>query len=274
MVTVDNEDILNRIQAMIKFDDTFFDNKNKDRRLRKVLIGVGDQDIIDDTTPYCYIQLPTRYLFTTEGIGTEFNTYLQQLVEYHIVIVMQKKGARASFIDLNFLVDKMVNLLRANPKLGLPSAPTTDLKVKRSNILSVSKWNPQQGSELEGARIILQCQIGSAWQLILPGPITLEVIDKPLDTEGIQSDTDLSDDGTISITKMADPGLLDVSFESDLTLDNTIRALINTIAGAEISITLRHGTEDRVRTVVLKELRKPVPYGNIEKSVLSMSLIQ
>ena len=120
----------------------------------------------------------------------------------------------------------------------------------------------------------MQAQIGSAWQLLLPGPVTLDLIEKPLDTEGIQSDTDLTDDGTISITKIADPGVIDVAYESDLTLDNTIRSLISAIAGAEISVTLRHGTEDRVRTVVLKELRKPVPYDNIEKSILSMNLIQ
>lgn len=274
MVTVDHEVILKRFKAIIDAEVKFTDNKNKDRRLRKVLVGVGDQDIIDDTTPYCYIQLPTRYQFTQEGIGTQFTAFLQQLVQYNIVIVMQKKGARASFVDLNFLVDLMITTIRANPTLEDPANPGTDAKVKRLNILEVSKWNPQQGGEIEGARIVVQTQVGSAWQLILPGSITLDLIEKPLDTEGIQSDTDLEDDGNIAITKISDSGVLDVAYESDLTLDNTIRSLISTVAGAEISVTLRHGTEDRVKTVVLKELRKPVPYDNIEKSILSMNLIQ
>jgi len=187
---------------------------------------------------------------------------------------MQKKGARASFVDLNFLVDLMITTIRANPTLEDPANPGTDPKVKRLNVLEISKWQPQAGGEIEGARIVVQAQIGSAWQLILPGPVTLDLIEKPLDTEGIQSDTDLEDDGTIAITKISDPGVIDVAYESDLTLDNTIRSLISAVAGAEISVTLRHGTEDRVKTVVLKELRKPVPYDNIEKSILSMNLIQ
>jgi len=76
MVTVDHEINLKRFKAIIDATDSFFDNKNNDRRLRKVLVGVGDQDIIDDTTPYCYIQLPSRYQFTQEGVGTQLTAYL------------------------------------------------------------------------------------------------------------------------------------------------------------------------------------------------------
>jgi len=270
IINTDHAGNINRLIDIIKATDDLFDDPDSKERMRKVLFAEPDFDIVDDTTPYCYVYVPARFQFTRESIGGRTADFLQTLVEYYITVIVQRKSPEVTQKTIFKLTDKIIAALKANPLAGEPATPANDPKFIRSNIARIERFRPQIGRSVDGARIVLSAQVGTEWQLDLPGGLTLDLISKPLDTEGIAKDEDLTDDGAMVVTRMANPGTWDVEFNSDFSIDSTIKILID---GLEKPVTLRRGTESKNRTAVLVELRKPVAYDNVDKSILSLRLI-
>ena len=260
---------INRIIAMIEANTDLFDDPNPKERLRKVLFAEPDFDIVDDSTPYCYVFVPSRFQFTRESIGGKTADFLQTLVEYHITLVVQRKTAEITQKTIFKLLDKLVKTFKENPTATDPK-DGTDPKFIRSVILRIEKFKPEKGRSIDGVRIVLQAQVGTEWQLELPGPIILDLISKPLDTEGMVADEDLTGSGKIVLTELFKPGTWDVEFNSNFTLDGQIQNLVNDL---KKTVILRRGTESKSRTGVLIELRKPVAYDNVDRSILSLKLV-
>ena len=270
IINVDHASNITRLIDIIKNTEDLFDDPDAKERMRKVLFAEPDFDIIDDTTPYCYVYVPARFQFTNESIGGRTADFLQTLVEYYVTVIVQRKSPEVTQKTIFKLTDKIIAALKANPRAGEPDTPANDQKFIRSNIARIERFRPELGRSVDGARIVLTAQVGTEWQLDLPGGITLDLISKPQDTEGIAKDEDLTDSGKMVVTKIADPGTWDVEFNSNFTLDASIQALID---GLEKAVTLKRGTESKNRTAVLVELRKPVAYDNVDKSILSLRLI-
>jgi len=274
VVLIDDVVVIDRIIEILQNDTSVFDKGDPQGKLRKVLFSESDGGKLDDSTPYAWIAPSSRYRTTRESIGSGNVEFHQGIGEYVIGVVAQRRAAEETMQELLKFVRLIIEALRKNPKLGKPSDITTDQQAKRINILRTERFFPQQGKALDGMRIILVVQVGVEWQLDITGSsLVLDLISKPLDEDNINVDTDLEDDGLISLTKVSDPGSLDVEFESDAATDATLKALISSDL-EKTAILKRGGVTVKTMTVKFLGTRKPVPYDNIEKTILSMQLIQ
>ena len=274
VILIDDVVVIDRLIEILKNDTDVFDKGDPQSKLRKILFSETDGGKLDDSTPFAWIAPSSRYRFTRESIGSSNIEFHQGLGEYVIGVVAQRRAAEETMQELLKFVRLIIEALRKNPKLGKPSDITTDQQAKRINILRTERFFPQQGKALDGMRIILVVQVGVEWQLEIPSSsLTLDMISKPLDEDNVNEDLDLEDDGTVSLTKVSDLGNLDIEFESDTATDTTLKNLIT--GDLEHTANLkRGGTTVKTMTVKFLSKRKPVPYDNIEKTILSMQLIQ
>jgi hypothetical protein len=222
LLVVDHTAIINRIIDILKADKEIYNQLAPKGKLRKILFSESEEDHIDDATPYAFVQVAPRFQFTREPIGSMRNDFSQAMTEFYINIVAQKKDVATTHKELFKFADLVTRALSANKKLGTPGAITTDEKASRSVILRIERRNPQGGKSLDGLRITLGAIIAFEWEINFPnlGNLTIPLLTKPVDTIGVQSDTDLCDDGSIVETKIADPGLIEVEFEEDKTCKN------------------------------------------------------
>jgi hypothetical protein len=275
LLVLDHTPIIERIIAILQADKTIYNKLAPKGKLRKILFAEPDQDHLDDSTPYCYVNVPARFQFTREPIGTMRNDFSMAMTEYQITVVAQKKDVGSTHKELFAFLDKIVRALKANTKLGTPGAITTDEKASRSEVLRIERKFPQGGKSLDGFRITLGVIIGYEWEVNFPtlgGGLTIPLLSKPVDTIGVQSDTDICDDGELIETKIADPGLLEVEFEEAKAVRSTLETQID--LGTTVAVNVnRNGALDFTRTVFLKEIRNPTQFDTIERRVLSMKII-
>ena len=117
--------------------------------------------------------------------------------------------------------------------------------------------------------------LGAVQQLILPGPITLDLLSKPLDDYGITADDDLLENGVRVMTPMANTtfGTSLYEYESTAANHTSIKALID--AKAKIAVTLRdNGVDRETFDALLIQTSKPVQYDQIERAILTLERTQ
>lgn len=269
---VDHTAIIERIIEIFKNNKTIYDSDNPKDKLRKIIFAESENGHKDDSTPYAWVTIPDRFQFTKEQYGTNQTDFSQNQVEYHIVIISQKRAITQTLQELFYFADLLVRELKANPKLTKPS-DGTDPKVIRTNVISVNRYEPKLGQNLSALRIILGAQVGVTWQLSIPSAsLTLDLISKPDDTFNVQDNFDREDDGQIENTPFDNPGKLDVEVEvNDADLD-TLENLVDGFGKYTVLI-LKNGVSVKTRSVTFNSIRKPVPFDNIERAVVSMTVI-
>lgn len=260
---------IERIIEILKADTSIYSTENPTGKLRKIFFAETDYNLEDDSTPYAYVRISDRYQYTRESVGSEKTDFLQSLVEYQIVVVLQKKDAAATQKQIHKFTDLIIAAIKANPKLKKPS-DSSDPKAIRANVADIRRLESQRGMEKDGAIITIQLQLGSGWQVILPGSLTLDLLSVPEDSSRVLADLNLLDDGNEVITRTYKAGTLSVEFESDFTLDASLEALLD---GNEKSVTFKHGDDTKVVTAFLRERRKGVPFDNIDRTILLMDVI-
>lgn len=114
-------------------------------------------------------------------------------------------------------------------------------------------------------------RMGANQSLVLPGPVTINLLSKAPDDYGITSGDSLEDDGKVYVTPMANTtfGVSVYEYESTAALDTSIRALID--AKAKISVSLLDGVTTRETfDVLLIQTSKPTQYDQVERALLTL----
>ena len=269
---VDHAGIINRIISILKSNINIFNPGDAKDKLRKINFAEPDYDIRDDVTPFAYVQWDTQYESSRELYGTSNTNLLPEIAAYNIVIVVQKKGTSDTTSEISRLLDLVMPQLKLFPTLDDPANPGNPL-VFRSNIVSISRLEQQKGKEKDGALIKLVCQVGQFWTLLLPAPIGLvNCLSVPQYNDDLDFDIDHLDNYLRTVTPKSEPASITIEFESNQTIDDQLKTM--KAAGVEIPITLAYGPVSRTRTVVLTGFHKPVPFDNIERTSISMEVIQ
>jgi hypothetical protein len=270
-LTVDHAANIDRIIAILKAGSLIFDGLPATALIRKIFFAETNYDLRDDTTPYIYVQISTDYQYTAEPYGTQLADFDQTQVAYNVVIVTQRKDTEQAQRELFKWTNLVVQQLKAFPRLDNPSAPGTDKKAVRTNIVSIRRLESQQGKEKDGSVISLKCQIGSAWQIKFSDGTIVDLISKPIERKDKSRDFDLFDDASFTITTKDNPGSLSVEYESTPTVDSAINTLTD---GNEKTILLLHEGITRTLVGVLISTNKPIPFDNRERTVLTIDTVQ
>lgn len=269
-ITIDHTANINRIIAIIKANASIYDGLANTTKIRKVFFAETGYDMDDDTTPYIFIQVNDQYQFSREQYGTQVAEFEQDMVSYNVIIVTQGKSAQdaqtQSFTWTNLVMQQLKNF----PFLDDPSNRGSDKKVLRTNITPIRR-KLQKGQEKFGSVITLTCHTGVAWQLTISGTV-ISLISKPLDNFAPDQDFDVLADASFVVTQMKKGRYISCEYENTTALETTLN---NYIDGTERSVTIT--TPDGVArnyTAVIATIDAPVPFDNLERRVVRLTLIQ
>ena len=182
MTSIDNTANINRIIEILKNDTTL------KQTVREFKFGEDDSQIHDRSPPYLLVTTPNRPIITRDqfGIG-EGSSDPSSLVQYAIKIFVLGSDSENAETQLYDIIKQVIDILKANPRLKKPST-NDDPKCIRSVILSVESDTNQRGKENQNATITIQCQIGTAFSVTLPGGLVLELLSIQNSTEGFNFD--------------------------------------------------------------------------------------
>jgi len=132
------------------------------------------------------------------------------------------------------------------------------------SFFDASHFSDNRGQEIQGFQIGIQCQIGSAYQVILPGPYTLDLLSIPNSPEGFDFDENFSDDQKRCIDTTNDRGTILLQYEDTALNEATIFPLL----GTTNNITLVKPSGSRVIQVSFIERNPTAPFDEIERAIL------
>jgi len=140
----------------------------------------------------------------------------------------------------------------------------TDLKCIRSAILSVDNSPDSRGKENQGFVITLQCQIGSEFQVRVPGPLTLDLLSIPNSPEGFNFDENFTEDQKRCVDSTTKKGTFLFEYENNSTNETVLLALLGT--SGNITITKRG--IGRVVKVEFVDTNPTPRFDELERAIL------
>lgn len=183
MASPDYAGDINRIIEILKADDIIFDKDNPDGKLREIYFGEDSYEKHDQAMPYALVTTTNSPFLTNDQFGIGDGSSDPQItVQYSVKVFTQNGRPQKSEELLYGFVNKIVTRLKANPRLKEP-AGLTDPKCIRSLILQIAPNTEQRGKEIQGAEIIIQCQIGSHFTIDIAGFTGIPLISKPTENE-------------------------------------------------------------------------------------------
>ena len=154
-----------------------------DGKLRKILFGEDSHKINDDSFPYALVTTPTRPFATQDRFGIGDGSADPQISVQYVIKVFAKEGRPQKAEELLYgFINKIVTILKANPRLKEPVG-LTDPKCIRSFILDVVPIPDKRGQEIQGAEIVIQCQIGTGFTIDIAGFSGVSLVSKPVERE-------------------------------------------------------------------------------------------
>ena len=122
MVSVDYEDVINRIIVILKNDSRLFPAVSiGDGKLREIYFGEDSAKIHDQSYPYVLVTTPDRPFQTKDifGIG-DGSSDPQHTVQYLIRVFAKEGRPQVAEKFLYGFIKKIVDILKANPRLKEP----------------------------------------------------------------------------------------------------------------------------------------------------------
>ncbi len=218
----------------------------------------------DDTTPYCYVQIPNEFESTPEPYGSEFSGINTSTATYQIVVVDSQKDTATAQARVLELIEKVRVILVANP--------TVSGKITRMNVSKASRKSSQPGSEKVAMFFTVGIVIGAEFSIEFPSPIgTVNMLSWPLDTTELITDDDILDDGSRVVSPKNDKDRIDVEIETNFTRSALFKTMLQ--AKDEISVTLNNGSDTLVLTVLMVSFLKPVPFDQYQRAVVGLEVI-
>lgn len=192
MASPDYKGDIERIIAILKNNTAIFDTANPDGKLNEIYFGEDNHQVHDSNPPYALVTTPQRPFLTKDSFGIgEGSTDPQISVQYVIKVFTHHGGdPKEAEKQLYDFIKEIVTTLKANPRLkdpledpvGPPVVPA-DPKCIRSFIVDVVPLSDKRGQEVQGAEILIQCQIGSQYTLDIAGFTGIPLISKPIERE-------------------------------------------------------------------------------------------
>jgi len=236
-----------------------------DGKLRKILFGEDSYKVNDDSFPYALVTTPTRPFATQDRFGIGDGSTDPQISVQYVIKVFTNEGRPQKAEELLYgFINKIVTILKANPRLKEPVG-LTDPKCIRSFIFDVVPFTDKRGQEIQGAEILIQCQIGTQSTVTLTGGLVLDLLSFSA-PEGFNFDENLSDDQKRCVDPTGEIGTYLLEYENTPTNETAILALLGTFG----NITLTKKGVARVIKVAYITTTPSPRFDEIERSILHL----
>ena len=183
MTSPDYKGDIDRIIEILKADTAIYTSPVTSGKLREIYFGEDSGEIHDHGMPYALVTTTKTPFLTNDQFGIGDSSADPQITVQYIIKVFAKEGRPQKAEELLYgFVNKIVTRLKANPRLKEPVG-LTDPKCIRSLILDVVPIPDKQGQEIQGAEILMQCQIGSGFTIDIAGFSGISLVSKPVERE-------------------------------------------------------------------------------------------
>jgi hypothetical protein len=257
---------INRIIEILKDDIDIYTNPVTSGKLRDIYFGEDNFEKHDRAMPYALVTTTNTPFLTKDQVGIGDGSTDPQITVQYVIKVFTNEGRAQKAEELLYgFVNKIVTRLKANPRLKEP-AGLTDPKCIRS-FVKVEPDRNTRGQEIQGAMIILECQIGSQSSATLTGGLVLDLLSFSA-PEGFNFDENLTDDQLRCVDPSSDRGTWLLEYENTPTNDAAIRALLGTVG----TFTLTRFGVSRVIKVAYITITPSPRIDEIERSILHLEL--
>lgn len=263
-MAIDYKVDIERIIAILQNNTAIYDVVNPAGKLHTIQFGEDSYKTNDGDLPYALVTTADRPFATKDqfGIG-DGSSDSQNTVQYVIKVFAENGVPQDAEKELYDFVKEIVSTLKANPRLKEPVA-LNDPKCIRSFIAEVQPNPDKRGQEIQGANIVIQCQVGSDLQMTLPGPLTIDLLSIPNSPEGFNFDENLTDEQKRYVDTTNDRGTFLLEYENTTANETAVLALLGTTS----NITLIKRGNSRVIKVTFIENNPTVRFDEIERAIL------
>ena len=270
-VLTDDYAIRERLKEIISSHSEF--EPSGKYKFRDIQLQEPDYHIYDGPAPYCFIKLPEDYQYTNYTFGSAIDGAFQQIAKYEIGVIVHSADIRRVQPEINRRVNIIREILRKNRTLR-DSANQNPLVV-RSVVKAIKRIN-SDGSEIDGAIMELEVQIGAAWSVEISyrGEKLAEIdaLSFPQQKREPVKQSFNQEDATVEKGVIAYGGVFDVEFEADEQIESILDGLSESDRKYTILLK-RDGISTKRITATIDAVGIVYPYDNVARRVMTANIV-